>query len=502
MAITLDKIDQTNYTDYTFSPTLKRESIDFQPHDKLKSQQQIYNSNSIKDWEVTGLKGKKRFTGTEIKYYSNSKKVIEDKREWIEQHLDRRIQLFFQQAILCYNTPFIYDAKGAADQIGKGGTLKLNSKVKHKTQAAHSSTFPCLYASPKDQNGNADPTKRFVFLKYSHSYNQHNSTVELPIAVNQSDTNLDGKIGENKLRDSALKIINKVAKGEINPTKATFSFLKTLKKNIKDRLDHTQETSLSHDVFKIYYRHVLEVRKSLKDNSAIFDQIMGVKISDGNEKLREIVYKKRFNVIQQAEFIESQIAKRIFQAQKEILEDNTEKKIIDYRIRYILLEGKEDTEESRFFQKLFCTSLEQLESKLSNKPQDVRERKALEKIKTTKRKQIEDLQRDLRHFRRNLQKLELDFRSKLFRELRIDFKDWYQKDFVANFKVLHPAEKMSQSMVSRLEQPARLPRGNIMYRTPENQRKKELDVKMAQKVAATFNIDVGLFLPSLISSEY
>ncbi|MGK5595403.1 MAG: hypothetical protein ACSNEK_08610 [Parachlamydiaceae bacterium] len=500
MRLVLAEITQSNFEEHCFLPSKKREQVDFQPHEGEKWHLQIFNSNSIKDWESASLKLKKRFTQKDSERYSNRKKLISDSREAIEEHLDRRIQLFFQQAILCYNTPFLFEAEGAEDQIGIGSTIK---GLTHKTQAAHSSTFPCLYAYPKDVHGKVDRNKRFVFLKYSHFYNQQNSTVELPIEVNQADTELDGKIGQEKLRSAGIKIINDTALGKINPTKATKRFLKVFEARLIKMKDELKKNDLRRDVLKIYLSHLREVRENIKESSVIFDQIMGVALPDSETVLRDVVYKKRFELIQQAEFIESQIAKRIFQAQKTMLKHRVRSlKSVDYRLRYVLLDKAGNDQERKFLEKLFCTSIEQLKTNIENKKVKLRRvENTMAGFAKKHKLEIQNLTRDLRAFRREIQKLELEFRSKLFRGIRVDFKDWYQKDFVARFKKLYPNEPMSQPMVSRLEQPARLS-SKFIYATPESQRRKEMDIAKAQKIAATFGIDVGLFLPGLIASEY
>lgn len=497
----LDEINQSNFEEHCFMPLQKREQVDFEPHEGEKWYLQIFNSNSIKDWELSELKlGSRTINQRDIDHYSNKKELIRDKREVIEQHLDRRIQLFFQQAILCYNTPFIYESEGAEDQIGIGSTVKM---LNHKTQAAHSSTFPCLYAYPKDEHGNLDRNKRFVFLKYSHSYNQQNATVELLLEVNQADTELDGKIGQQKLRNAAIKIINDAALGKINPTKATKRFLKVFEERLIKMITELNKNDLRRDVLEIYLSHLREVRNEIKEGPAIFDQIMGVILPSSETVLRDVVYKKRYELIQQAEFIESQIAKRIFQAQRDMLGSRVKSlKSVDYRLRYILLNKSGNEQERKFLEKIFCTSAEQLRTNIENKADKLRRvENSVNKFEKTHREKIQNLTRDLRVFRKELQKLEFDFRAKLIRGIRVEFKNWYQREFVAHFKELYPHEPMSQSMTSRLEQPSRLP-SKLIYATPESQRRKEIDIGKAQKIANTFGIDVGLFLPGLIASEY
>lgn len=502
MGLHLTDVTQANYQTLTFEPTLKRETVDFQHHGSEKWHLQIFNSNSIKDWGVAELKLKNRkVTQEDVAYYSDRKGLIADKREWIEEQVDRRIQLFFQQAILCFNTPFYYEAFGAEDQIGVGSKVNLNGAFTHKTQAAHPSTFPCLYAYPKDEFGNIDRAKRFVFLKYSHSYNQHNATVELPDECNQADCLLDGTTAQGKLRGAGIKIINDVAEGKINPTKATKRFLKVFEGRLQKMLLEMDKDDLRRDVLEIYCAHVQEVRAEIKDSSEIFDRIMGVKLCPTDEVLREVVYKKRYTLIQQAEFIESRVAKRIFEAQKTMFQRRTKSlKSVDYRLRYALLEGSKTSCERKFFEKLFCTSLDQLKTNMENKQAKLRKvENAVSLVKKNHANELQVLRTDLLKFREELEELELQFRSKLFKSLREDFKHWKQNEFVKFFQKGFPNDPMSAPMVSRLEYFAR-PRKNIVYLSPESQRIKKMDIQKAQKIAATFGIDAGLFMPGLIAS--
>jgi len=97
---------------------------------------------------------------------------------------------------------------------------------------------------------------------------------------------------------------------------------------------------------------------------------------------------------------------------------------------------------------------------------------------------------------------ELNYRSELFKGLRVDLNCWTQKEFVSEFRNAHVGESMSQSMVSRLEHRARVQRNAAHYSTPLSQRRKEIDEDKALFIAETFGVDNGLFLPSIVSSVY
>jgi hypothetical protein len=495
-------------------PKIKREIIDFHSHHSEEVYKQIFDTPSIKDYELYELKRKERILTPEHCYrFFDRHRLIDEKKDLIELHISRRVQLFFQQAILCYNTPFYYEADSALDQVGQGGSLNipavfyngiaLTQESTHKTQAAHSSTLPCLYAYPKDIYGNLIRDQRFVFLRYTNYYKQQNATVELPIEVNQVDSRLDGTSQQNKLRQDAIILINQVARSKMNPTDATKKFLSKLVERIAQLGNELSPEDARRDVLWIYFTHVREIGNGVVNSSQIFDQIMGVKLSPSDEVLRNVVYRKRYEVIQEAECIECEIAHRIFDAEKRIFGSIVQSfKKVDYRLRIVLLQRSSTSREKQFYEKYFCASLEQLFANLAAKQAKLRKvRDEINAFNQYQWQQIYLLGDDLSRQFSRLENLELEYRAKLFKGLRKDYAHWYQREFVEAFKAIYPNEPMSQPMVSRLEQPTRLKPGEGFYCTPENQRRKEINISKAQKIADTYGIDVGLFLACLITSQ-
>jgi len=483
-----------------FPPTGKRETTRFS-NSENKSFFQPYSANSTQQDDLKQELTDQQWASTEKT--QRQRQWIEGSSDLIESHVDKRTQLFFQQAILCYKTPFYFEAEGAEDQIGSGRTVTVEGNT-FKTQAAHSSTLPCLYAYPRNIDGTPDTSKKIVFLRHSHSYNLHNSTVELPISVNQTDTYIDGKKSQKEqLRSRTLNLINQVALGNLNPEKATIKFLKNFIVVLKTSLDNLKSDDLRYFIVKKFY--LPRVNQSLAElnyNPEFFDQILGVNLNTQDQQvlIRKIVYRERFKLIQKAQDIESIIAKRVLEAQNKIFpkRQKISLKNIDNDLRLAIL-SKSRSSLQRRLSKLFCTSTGQLLSSFNDKTKS-------SKIKNNKsfsqkhKKVISDLLREIRASFRELEHLEFSYRSQLLRNLRTNFKDWTQKKLVEVFKQYFPAEPMSQSMVSRLEQVSQTPR-SIIYKTPESQRRKELDVSKAEKIAQVLGIDLGLFLPSLITSE-
>lgn len=83
-------------------------------------------------------------------FYSTPPGIVQLNKKGISLAVERRIALFFQQAILCYKmSSFTFSIGGADGQIGSSPALKLKGKV-HKREAAHSSTIPSLIAYAND----------------------------------------------------------------------------------------------------------------------------------------------------------------------------------------------------------------------------------------------------------------------------------------------------------------------------------------------------------------
>lgn len=500
MPTTLQTLTPAQIPSFCFLPNHTRQSEKFQSDDDAHHHSQIYDANSIVDYTLTALKSSPRsLTPRTVAQLKSPTAQLQIKRDLVEEHVDRRIQLFFQQAILCHNTPFVYEANGAEDQIGSGQSLKHKSKAILKTQAAHSSTFPCLYACLKDEDGDADPSTKFVFLKHSAAYRSHNATVELPDYVNKTDTRLDGKTSENKLRARSLKLLNRCATGALDPVKATRLFLKIFIEESGSLADALADTDPRKQVAEIYRDHASAVREEISGSDEIFDRIMGVSLCGGEEEqlLREIVYRRRFTLIQQAEFIHSQIAKKIFEAQAKIFSTPIKNiKSIDFRLRFALLK-QFSGQSRRTLEKLFCVSLEQLSASAVSRQ---KLRSAHQALSESQKKKITVLSRDLRALFSDLQRREFLFRAELFKDFRTRLKDWTQTQFAARYKRAHPHSPMSQAMVSRLEQPTRVA-AKAVYATPLSQRCKDMTVQKARNISSVFGIDPGLFLPSLFTSE-
>lgn len=468
---------------------------------------QLFNCNALFDQALVGEKGKPMvIKSSELESYAESARFVERQYEIIEGHIDRRIQLFFMQLISVYRTPYHFEWVEANDQYGGGGTYKLKTGSKEidlKTQAAHSSTLPCLVAYPKEQWAEGKEKGGFVYLKYGHSYTQHNATIEMPIWVNQADTYLDGTHKRSRLRNDAIEIVNKVAQGLWTPRKGMQKFMTKMENWVEKSINKLSESDFRADILKAYLKRIQEVKLDMDDG--YFDDLLGVKLTHHKEEvLRRVVYQRRYRLIQQCEAIESQIARDILDAQNAMLKKRSAKlSKVDYRLRYILLEDV-NPQFRRMMERLFCTSLEQLQYGIERNEERLRAFERKSKIEAFRKKYqeaITNLKRTLRRRFRSMSSEELNYRAELFKGLRTQLKNWYQREFVEAFHERYPREPMSKSMVSRFEQRTR-PDTTKVYKTPESQRRKDIEEEKAKRIAKTFEIDAGLFLPAIVSSVY
>ncbi len=502
--------------------TVKREHTLFNHDDPLK---QVYHTNSITDLMVAKLKkaaelpaghvlklALEKVTTEEWEAQNDPSLKIEENLELVEQHIDRRIQLFFMQLICCYRTPYHFEWIEANDEYGKGGKVNMKNpngrgSVLVDTEAAHSGTFPCLVAYPRDQWERGDSSGGFVFLKYGRSYLGNNATIEFDRYLNRADCLIDGDHRKAQLREAAIKIVNSVAQGKYSVERGMRKFTKLLEEFCIKHRDKLAANTPRRLILERYVDRVEDVRIAMDQDAGYFDQLLGVKVDDHPREaiLRDVVYRKRFKLIQECESIESKVARAILNGQNAMLGKNSKRlNNVDYRLRYVLLEDQ-DPLFKRPLEKLLCTSLDQLQTNIDKNEARLRAFERTNQIasfRTTHQVAIENLKRDLRALFRSLDNSELNFRAELFKGLRTDLNKWYQKDFVTKYKAKYPADAMSASMVSRLEQRTRHIAPTKAYITPLNQRRKDMDEIFAKKIADTFGVDAGLFLPALVSSVY
>lgn len=499
--------------DGNFEVLTRRDHCLFQVGKKESNRhKQIYDVNSIVDFVLASFKeGLITLTEEQVRIYECIDDALKKNSDLIEQHVDRRIQLFFMQLISVYRMPYYFEWVEAQDEYGKGGNYRIRkgSNKIFQTEAAHPSTLPSLIAYPRDKwqkyvRCEENKPKGFVYLKYSHSYKQHNATLELARCVNQADCLIDGTHKSSKLRNEAIKIVNYVAEGKVEPCKAMRSFMKEMRRIIIVEKKKCEKDPRS-IVLGLYLDRLDNIAAVMNKDTGYFDLLVGVRIEHKREEiLRSVVYQPRFFLIQQAEAIESKIARSILNAQNTMMKKSSKSlKTTDYRLRYVLLEGT-DLRLKRILERLFCASLDQLQSGLERNSERLRNFERIEKIASFRenhRSEIKKLKRKLKRYFLELDNIELNYRSFLFKGLREKLNGWTQQQFSKKYKKKYE-DPMSVSTVSRIEQRTRSFNGGKVYATPLCQRRKDIGEKKALRIANVYGVDPGLFLPGVLSSRY
>ncbi|MEI8126134.1 MAG: hypothetical protein WCG42_10300 [Parachlamydiaceae bacterium] len=400
---------------------------------------------------------------------------------------------------------FTFSASGADDQIGSSpkevfSTADGGGRVSHKREAAHSSTLPALIAHAKD----GSTPNGFVYLKGGSSHSQHNATIGMNECVNGADELIDGKGTNENLRNTTLKIINRVADG-LDPVSATKEFIQSFKARVSALTANDNRSFVLRE-----YKKGIEIIQEASKDETLYDRMLGVVIdsNDSNAtKLREIVYQRRYDIIRLQEVIESRIGKRI-QNMKDAM-NKTDRSFVNY----ILLKKFSDANERQTLEKLFGMTAvifeqeyEELLKQDGTPLFDGKEKKSLRSFKTKVsnisekyRAAITGFQKDLENDFNELRCAEWSYRAKVFKDIRVEVKNWTQPEFCDHYlaKVGH---RISKTWVSRMENLSRLgSKAPEDYKTPVSQRRKYLSLQDVKNCAKAFGVDAGLFLPSLFT---
>lgn len=441
---------------------------------------------------ATPLQNRIVVTPAEFDYYSTPEGMAELNRKGIEIAIDKRVALFFQQAILCYKmSDFVFSTRGADAQIGSAPKFTLEDTkgrcLSMPRQAAHSSTIPTLMARAKDGS-----TAEFVYLKGGGSYHDHNAAVSMHASINKADTLIDGKEKENKLRTTTLHLLNRVAQG-LDPVAATKEFCHAFETQVRLSAGTLKLHDPRKAVLQLYERNIIQLQASLNHPQS-FDQLLGVIVGIAHPheaKLREVVYHKRYAILQYQERIECQIAHHMAEMQKLM---NAEGSFLEDMI----LKEFYEPHERKMIEKLFGRNAAWLENphpELALKAYQTK----IETLRTKYRIPLQNLTRDLRADFRSLSCAEFTYRAGVFKDLRTTVHGWTQEEFRKKY-LETTGYSVSRSWISRMEQLSRIPT-KIHYATPTNQRRKYVTVSEAQRCAKTFGVSAGFFFPGLFTSS-
>ncbi len=482
---------------YSF-PVVKRSSAE-KCHETSAWLQKGSQCSVIHNGELPAIvENRSHLTKEQVGYYTTPEGIVDLNKKGISIAVDKRVALFFQQAILCYGmSGFTFSARGADDQIGTSPGMKFASSkssfTMHKREAAHSSTVPTLIAHAKD----GSTPNGFVFLKGGSSYYQHNATIGMHECVNGADELIDGKGQDHKLRDTAVKILNRVAQG-LDPVQATKEFCRSFDKEVLSTSARLKQDDKRRFVLERYHEKIKKIQQAATD-SVLFDRLIGVSVNPENPNehvLREAVYKKRYDVIRLQEIVESRIGKRIADVKEKM--DSHDR----FLLEHMLLSTFSTTSERKILEKLFGKTVAFFENEIQPVPSALKGfRTQVQNLNQKYLKELDVLRRDLRSDFRKLSSAEYSYRAGVFKDLRTKVNHWTQEEFRENYRQTTGAS-VSQAWVSRMEQLSHLPKKNPgEYATPITQRRRYVTLEDAKRCAATFGVDAGIFLPSLFTSS-
>lgn len=135
----------------------------------------------------------------------------------IQEHIRRRIAIFWHQLVACYGTKLHLEVDYTMDQGESAKKLKVIFSGKEETfvkrNAAHSATFPSLKACSqkewdKYKRGEIDKPTMFSFLKGSDLYNLANSVIIMIEDINLADLQIDGHHHDSTFSKKALYLLN------------------------------------------------------------------------------------------------------------------------------------------------------------------------------------------------------------------------------------------------------------------------------------------------------
>lgn len=450
-----------------------------------------------------------RLKPEEFNHYCNPTGFIELNKKGISLAVERRVALFFQQAILCYNlSEFTFSFAAANDQIGSSPKKEFRStngsSITSQRQAAHSSTIPTLLARIKK-----DPkAKNFVFFGAGSSNYEHNATIGMDASVNKADTWMDGKAKEKKLRDAAVVILNEVAQG-LDPRKGTEKFIAAFEKQASRCLPSEDRSLPATDPRRLVlerYKHKIGKIRVAAADPVFYDRMLGIFVNctDEREKrLREVVYKKRYDIIRLREVMENRIENEMENLKQSMKKDACYAELV-------LLKEFVNTDNQATLEKLFCKTAAVFEdgyhlNELGKEKFNAREKRNLKAFNTRisnlqkkHKDQIEALKTTLEEGFDELRAAENTYKAGMLQSLRKTVNQWTQQELCdAYFEKNN--RSISKSWVSRREQLARIPKKTV-YKTEISQRRQLLSLEEARRCAKALEVDVGLFLPSLFTS--
>lgn len=384
--------------------------------------------------------------------------------EMIPQHFERRLQLFFQQAVSCYKTGLRFEIGPALHQ---GESPKPIREHNLRRDAAHSSTIPCLIASEPEPN-----SPRYLFLAHTDAYRRWNSTLNMPHYVNKADILIDGTNHHAKLRVDALALLNKVSKKPaFTPNMAFAAFLKNCISRIETALRNGQETPIQETL-----QHYLSICKReesrFKQNQdAYVNSLLEISIGKNDPiapKIRDI----RYLSIRNAQINQAELLAKIDNLRNQLLGNRRQPNYFERAFRTLFIQS--GAKDAKYLKKLFNLNPTELP------PLEKGSKTEYEKTLTGLRTHIADITKlanETVTAIKQLQNQEIQNRRSTLFSLR-SARHLTQTQLATKLRNLFPSESWHQSIVSHFET------GN-----------RTIKKGIAEQLAVALDVDLQLFCP-------
>jgi hypothetical protein len=430
-----------------------------------------------------------------VKAVPQAEAIIEEYREMIREHVERRILFFFQQLIVCYQTKLHFESNGAKDQGKSANRILLNVNGKEKVlssrQAAHSSTLPCLIAYDnaawKNHRAGGSMPQGFVFLKGTDYYRTANATMNMPKWMNDADREIDEKTKNSLLRDKSLAIVNRASQGQVSPNAGILEFLEEALKEIKAGKKRLQDQNKGLEVQKIlslYEEYFTEFQEEIENDPTFLEKFLDLNIDTmtNGERAQRLILQIRYAAIRNSQVVQAALIQKVEAVRKKILSAvagiDRKPNYFDGAFRTLLVEQARTTQDRHRLEKLFNFSLTDFAAKLDTGTK----RTQFKNIKTTLSEQVHlakitSLAQSVLRDMRTLRTQEEYQRAQIIKDLRA-MKGWQQWRLGEEVKKLFSHAASSQSTICRIETHQKLVTPHI-----------------AEEFSRVFNIDAGLFMP-------
>lgn len=325
---------------------------------------------------------------------------IELSRQPIIEHFEAKISAFLMQIIDCYDTDYYFTVGKTESQTESTSAVHFvcgpnvhfppHANTEMLFASAHHGAIPCLYAYNRkeweDWKALGDPgapnkPQAVVYFKNSDTYYLNNACTGVEKVVNEVDIDIDGNATENliefgrqksedqmKLREYAIKLLNKAAHKEITPLEGFSLFLTKFESIIIENCNHLQDEHRA--ISRILQQEMQQLQDEYQGRMKFcVARLLGIHISRDDLEtinLEAIVFPRQYRIIQQKNFYQNQLSAHIEILANQILQQTHRKpKTFEKALKVAMMEeANRSTEKLRLvFQRYYnlnATSVEQL----------------------------------------------------------------------------------------------------------------------------------------------